>query len=372
MSQSARRSLAHVNELVPVNALMVKTTGPLKVALATNNGDIGGGEVMLLNIAQALIAEGIDTTIVGPSEPSALVDAAQARGIPTVTLTANSRWAWMWALRRWDRHNRAGILWANGLVPAVATAGRPNRVVHLHQEPRGALKFLVKVARRDALVTVVPSQSMQRAIPGSRVFANWVERVEAEPKDVEALATTDPTIVGFLGRPSLDKGVDVLAGAMALLEKQHPGEFRLLLAGEPRFVSADQRRAVEEALRPVSPITDLPGWLTPHDFFSRVDVFVCPSVWPEPFGLVVAEAMSAKVPVIVSDAGALPELMGPHSTNIVPAGDPVALAAKIMSLRDSPDATSVELLFRRWHEEYSPECGQKAVRTLLSELVPRP
>ena len=54
-----------------------------KVALATNNGDIGGGEVMMFNIAQALTELGISLSIVGPAYPSEVVDTARERGFAT-------------------------------------------------------------------------------------------------------------------------------------------------------------------------------------------------------------------------------------------------------------------------------------------------
>ncbi|MBK5237602.1 MAG: glycosyltransferase family 4 protein [Actinomycetales bacterium] len=335
------------------------------MTLATNNGDIGGGEVMLLNIAQALRDEGIETTVVGPSSPSALVEASRARGFQTVELKATSRLTWMWALRRWDARYRTGILWANGLLPSVATLGHRNRIVHLHQEPHGLLKLLEKPARAGALSTLVPSESMQRAIRGSRVFSNWVSKVERAARPSR---DAQPTVVGFLGRPSLDKGVDVLAAALEILEAGHPGEFRLLLAGEHRFVTQEQQRAVEAALHSIEHLTDRPGWMTPAEFFSNVDIFVCPSVWPESFGLVVAEAMSARVPVIVSDAGALPELVGQQTHNVVASGDAAALAAKILSSRESPDPKNVDLLFQRWENLYSPKCGRKSIVELLAEV----
>lgn len=40
-----------------------------------------------------------------------------------------------------------------------------------------------------------------------------------------------------------------------------------------------------------------------NDFYSRADVYVAPSVWSEPLGLVVLEAMAHKTPVIVSRKG---------------------------------------------------------------------
>ena len=67
--------------------------------IATNNGDIGGGEVMLLNIARAARSLGYKVTIVGPSEPKQLVEAAADEGFPRIVLPANNRAQYMVALR---------------------------------------------------------------------------------------------------------------------------------------------------------------------------------------------------------------------------------------------------------------------------------
>ena len=63
--------------------------------IATNNGDIGGGEVMLLNIARAARSLGCKVTIVGPSEPKQLVEAAADEGFPALSCrltTVHSTW----------------------------------------------------------------------------------------------------------------------------------------------------------------------------------------------------------------------------------------------------------------------------------------
>ena len=54
--------------------------------IATNNGDIGGGEVMLLNIARAARSLGYKVTIVGPSEPKQLMEAAADEGFACIIL----------------------------------------------------------------------------------------------------------------------------------------------------------------------------------------------------------------------------------------------------------------------------------------------
>lgn len=97
---------------------------------------------------------------------------------------------------------------------------------------------------------------------------------------------------------------------MELLERRSPGRFRLLLAGESRFVEADDAARVEAAIVRLGGTVDRRGWLHRDDFFSAVDLAVFPSIAEESFGLVVTEAMSAGVPFVVSTAGALAEVAG--------------------------------------------------------------
>jgi len=344
-----------------------RTTAPSRVAIAANNGEIGGGEVMLLNIARACEELGIDVTVVGPSHPSELVDAARRAGHRTVALEAHGRREWMRSLRRWDRTQRDGILWCNGFVPALATAGRPNRIVHLHSIVGATRRALLAIARAGALATLVPSIWMQRSVRGSRVFPNWVEPV---PSRGPAERDGDEFVVGFLGRISVDKGVPVLARAIQELEQQHPGRFRLLLAGAPRFVSEHDEHAVQESLAPIETLIDRTGWVEPSEFFSRVDLLVCPSVAPESFGLVAAEAMSARSPLVVTDAGALPEVLGRDSADVVPAGDSDALVRAIIGHADgaADRSSTTQKAYERWSTEFSPDSGRARTKRMLAQV----
>ena len=59
--------------------------------IATNNGDMGGGEVMLLNIARAARSLGYRVTVIGPAHPPQLVEAAADEGFARVVLPARTR-----------------------------------------------------------------------------------------------------------------------------------------------------------------------------------------------------------------------------------------------------------------------------------------
>ncbi|HPB83679.1 MAG TPA: glycosyltransferase family 4 protein [Spirochaetota bacterium] len=74
------------------------------------------------------------------------------------------------------------------------------------------------------------------------------------------------------------------------------------------------------------------------ELYSEHEIAVSPSIY-EGFGFPAAEAMACELPVIASDGGALPEVVGEHlkTAYVVPTRDPEALAAGIDYLVDNPD-----------------------------------
>ena len=346
-----------------------------RIAIATNNGDIGGGEVMLLNVAEALRELDIEVLVIGPAGPGDLVAEAAHRGFSTIALPAQGRRAYMLALLRWRLRNRRIPLWCNGLVPSTATAGIGPRIVHLHILPTGLQKVAVQVARLGARATLVPSSFMAQRIPGARVLANWtVDIARREPTDDNVA----PRRVGYLGRITRDKGVDVLANAMSQVIAAGAGDGRLLLAGENRFGTEEDDRAISGALAPIADHVDQPGWIDREDFFAAIDLAVFPSIWPESFGMTVAEAMAAGVPFVITDVGALPEVAGTDHPWVVPAGDDGALAAAITAALADSDSSSAsgtsgryeqaDAARARWEQEFSPAAGRRRVAELLAQL----
>jgi glycosyltransferase involved in cell wall biosynthesis len=65
-----------------------------------------------------------------------------------------------------------------------------------------------------------------------------------------------------------------------------------------------------------------------NDILGQIDVLVFPSIWEEIFGLIGIECRTARVPVIGSNIGGIPEwLKDGESGFLVPPNDPEALAA---------------------------------------------
>lgn len=337
-----------------------------KLTFAANNGEMGGGEVMLLRMAESARRTGVEVEVVGPTHPASLIETAEELGFRVAPLPATTRRQYLLALRAWDK-SRTGLLWCNGLLPAVATAGHAARVVHLHQLPASSLqRAALRAARLGCEQVVVPSQFMATRLPGATVLANWTDDLPSTSRPRQAGSACR---VGFLGRLSQDKGVDLLAVAIGALNDANPGSVELVLAGDFRFVPRDQEAAVRTALSRMNGTVRELGWVSREQFFASVDLAAFPSASSESFGLVAAEAMAARVPLVVSDAGALPEVVGPRHPWVARAGDASDLARVIRSAFEADSAPAVEQARRRWEIEYSPAVGRVRFVELLRRLA---
>ena len=141
-----------------------------------------------------------------------------------------------------------------------------------------------------------------------------------------------PFTVGYIGRIVLAKGVDLLLRALAALD----GDWRLRLVGGGPALG--EMRTLAGALGiadRVDVVGQLPSTALPTQY-HEIDVLVLPSLtqgnWKEQFGRVLVEAMASGVPVIGSDSGAIPGVIGDAGL-IVPEGDVAALTRAIRDIK---------------------------------------
>ncbi|MDO4916754.1 MAG: glycosyltransferase family 4 protein [Rothia sp. (in: high G+C Gram-positive bacteria)] len=350
---------------------MEVTLNGMKIYLATNNGDIGGGEVMLFNIAQELKSFGHHVVIVGPSNPCAVTKRAASEGLEVLCLPATNRRQYLLQLRKWNKSRKDGLLWCNGLVPSFATSGHFQRVVHFHQVPVGKLRWLQKPVQYRASASLIPSKFGMEKVPGTIEFYNWVQGVNPSlvSKNLESKVR-----VGFIGRPSQIKGTDFLANAIYQLntDESNGMTYELVVAGEPNFIGKAEQQKVSASLKRLGNRYVKLGKVEPENFYQEVDMVVVPSQCEEVFGLVAAEAMSAKKPLIVSNAGALPELVGPDYPWIFDKEDILSLklliaqVAQDLSTNPMKVDSIVEDSYWRWYEFFSPEAGKKRLQKFIS------
>ena len=145
-----------------------------------------------------------------------------------------------------------------------------------------------------------------------------------------------PFTVAYFGRLVAEKGLHNLLQAVASLE----GDWHLRLVGAGPL-RADLEASVRDSglgervtLLEAQPSAAMPAQ------YHQIDALVLPSLtrrnWKEQFGRVLVEAMASGVPVIGSDSGAIPGVIG-EAGLIFPEGDAAALTERLQRLQRDAD-----------------------------------
>jgi glycosyltransferase involved in cell wall biosynthesis len=109
---------------------------------------------------------------------------------------------------------------------------------------------------------------------------------------------------------------------------------------------------------------DLPSW------FQRATLFASPSLFEEPFGLVNAEAMACATPVVGSNRGGIPEVLG-NTGQLVDPEDTPNFAATLSALLAQP-ADCAELgraAYERCRKMFDWRLIAESWATLLTDVV---
>jgi glycosyltransferase involved in cell wall biosynthesis len=178
------------------------------------------------------------------------------------------------------------------------------------------------IARRDIERVFLPAHKV-------RVVHNGIQ-VHLFPNPPRP--TRIVTRVVYAGQLIPEKGVMTLLQAHDRLRKAGVKNYELVIAGQGHQeaeLKAFCAAAGREDVQFLGHSDSIPA------LFGSADVVVVPSIWYEAFGLVLAEAMACGAACLVSDAGALPEVVG-EAGRVFRAGDENDLAKRLKELLDDP------------------------------------
>jgi glycosyltransferase involved in cell wall biosynthesis len=164
------------------------------------------------------------------------------------------------------------------------------------------------------------------------VVDNALPLLELPPYKPRCFKAGEP-VVGTLRLLEHAKGVDVLIRAIALLSKRGK-RYRT------RIGSSGTREAALKGLVArlgVADLVEFCGWINDKDgFFDSLDIYVLPSRHEE-WGIGIAEANAARLPVIATECLGPRRIIRDGLTGIlVPVDDPPAMADAIESLASDP------------------------------------
>ncbi|MCB4821952.1 glycosyltransferase family 4 protein [Roseicella aerolata] len=171
----------------------------------------------------------------------------------------------------------------------------------------------------------VPLISISDSQRRPMAWANWARTIHhGLPENLfRPVAGAKPGYLAFLGRISPEKRVD------RAIEIAGRAGMKLKIAAK---VDRADRDYFEQRIEPLLklPHVEYIGEIADHqkaEFLSGAHALLFPIDWPEPFGLVMIEAMACGVPVIAFNHGSVSEVMEDGVTGFIVDGMEAAVAA---------------------------------------------
>jgi glycosyltransferase involved in cell wall biosynthesis len=178
--------------------------------------------------------------------------------------------------------------------------------------------------------------------PGPDVLVRVVHNGVTDSEFLPITTDVDATDLVFIGELRALKGVDVLIEAVAFLARDGRRVTATIVGDGP------DRGAFEAAVaaRDLAGAVHFTGAKPARSAFALGRTLVVPSR-AESLPYVILEAAAAGLPIIATNVGGIPEIFGPETGDLVPPGDPVALAAAIAAaLHDRAARHSASLQLR--------------------------
>lgn len=300
---------------------------PLAIAHLLLTRRFAGTERHVVELANAQAAQGHEVSVIlrkAGAEDRA--DAIAHRLDPRVRVIVVGDLLAPWQARRALKKLRPDIAHAHlsggcrALKGWRAATSRRIATLHIRYKPQ-------QHAGLDGLIAIAPWQldEMPAAMRARSVqIDNWtVPRAPSADARTRLRAAfgiaPEAFVFGALGRAEASKGLDVLVEAWK--RAQLPADARLVIVGQGGAWQALRAQAPTEVVMPG--FTD-----TPRDWLEAFDVFVS-AARSEPFGLVLLEAMGARLPILASASEGAIHLRDVIATPLVAVGDAEALAAAL-------------------------------------------
>ncbi|WP_329278812.1 glycosyltransferase family 4 protein [Streptomyces sp. NBC_01451] len=327
---------------------------PLRTVQVLGGGN-AGSSAHVRSLAAGLVERGVRVTVCAPSDADSAYDFTGA-GAEHVPIPRSSDPGSVAALRA--ACSNADLVHAHGLHAsfraALALSGRRTPLIvtwHNRTYAEGPRAQLLKVLERRvvkgaAVVLGTSSDLVDRArrrgardarlsavaLPAPR---GSLGRDEADRWKTRAeLGATDRPLLMAVGALDRHRGYDVLLDAVRAWQGLDP-EPLLVIAGEGPLRAELQGRIENEGL----PVRLIGRRDDVSELLLAADLALLPSRW-ESRSVLAQEALHARVPLIATAVGGVPELVG-DAAELVPYGDAVALGRAVVRLLGDPERREV-------------------------------
>ena len=385
----------------------------IKVLYLQSTSEIGGSDISLYRLVKAIDREKFCPYVMVPME-GPLVSRLRELGVTVVMnpemMKLSSRGGWKYRMRylltylpavrrivKCVKDEGINILHTNTLHNLhgwlAAKIARIPHVWHVREIVKQSKLFLILerfLIRRFTNKVIAISAAVAHELAPEliekgvlQVIPNGVDlseyRYEIQSKRVlsDLSLKSETPLIAFVGRLDHWKGADVFLKAVALCHKRCPSAHFLVVGGEVpgRAEYAANLYQLAESLG-IRDIVHFTGWRYQSqdmpEVYSAIQLSVLASTWPEPFGLVLIEAMAMGKPVVATNHGGAPEICVNGVTGIlVPPGDAQKMAEAFEFILSNPDkAQEMGTKGRKRVEEFYDEtkCARK-IEQLYLEMM---
>jgi glycosyltransferase involved in cell wall biosynthesis len=193
-------------------------------------------------------------------------------------------------------------------------------------------------------------------------------------KDFFLSNNNDEIIIALVGRINSWKGQQLLLNAFNILSKTHKNIKLVYLGSAPpnqEIFEIDLKNKISE-FKLGEKVILIPFQNEIAKFWNAIDIAVVPSTEPEPFGMVVIEAMLAKKPVVASNHGGPTEIVANDTTGFLfEPNNPQSLARALEKLIIDKKlrTTFGERGFQRVLEKFSLKSHVNHFEKIFEELL---
>lgn len=350
----------------------------------------GGAENQLITLAQEQISSGWQVAVIYLKDAPELIKDFRKIGVEVIEQCAKYRVIrQIFWLKNYFKINkcvihahlpRAEILTALAAQKNSFVFTRHNSEAFFPNAPQGVSSFLSRFVSNRAKSGIAISKAVEDFIRSKNEISNKcgisiiyygfntipIKKDQHSLPGKHANINKDDFVFGTIGRIVPQKDYPTLLKAFNIVAKDQEN-CKLLIVGDGYL-----KNEMEDLVDNLG-LTSKVIWFGRTDkvieTLNLMDCFVLTSKY-EGFGLVLLEAMSAKVPIIASNASAIPEVLGNDYPFLSTPGDLIDFAKKMKNVKnlDKNQLAELQIIQTRRLQMFDPKTMNSAITKIYSEI----